>query len=195
MNAKELAALLNGRQYAKEITKAEAEEAKAAGLVVIFGASDDLMEFRGAIYDEIGAYNGATALLTHTGLLANECGDGCPYAEREAAKGLAVKALWSPGDGYSWKFKTDIPHETFEVVDDGEPYCRGIVFALADCKPSPCPVDKALQLARLLIQEERDSLILCHTRPDGTMDDDGKAGLVRYEEVLAAIREAEATQQ
>ena len=148
-----------------------------------------------AIEDEAGRIFSGLGVINEALELANECGDGCPYAEREAAKGLAVKALWSPGDGYSWKFKTDIPHETFEVVDDGEPYCRGIVFALADCKPSPCPVDKALQLARLLIQEERDSLILCHTRPDGTMDDDGKAGLVRYEEVLAAIREAEATQQ
>ena len=56
MTMETLAAILDGREIGSEITKAEADQAKAAGLVVVFGASDDLMEFRGAIYDEIGCY-------------------------------------------------------------------------------------------------------------------------------------------
>ena len=32
----------------------------------------------------------------------------------------------------AWTYMTDIPHATFDVMDDGELYCRGIVFALAD---------------------------------------------------------------
>lgn len=55
MNAKEFAAMLNGREYRREITKAEEKEAKAAGLIVAFGASDDNLELRGAVDDEIGA--------------------------------------------------------------------------------------------------------------------------------------------
>lgn len=38
MNAKEFAAMLNGREYTKEISKAESAQAKAAGLIVVFPA-------------------------------------------------------------------------------------------------------------------------------------------------------------
>lgn len=41
MIAKELAQLLNGRQYGKEITQLEEAEAKRSKLVVLFGYSDD----------------------------------------------------------------------------------------------------------------------------------------------------------
>ncbi|WP_430229611.1 hypothetical protein [Paraburkholderia tropica] len=133
MNAKELAAKLNGTEYPLTIDAETQKAAKAAGLVIVYGASDDLMEFNGAIYDEIGAYEGTTAYLTASGLLENNCeSDECPHFEKLKEKAATIEALWDPGEGYSWKYKTDIPHECFEIVDDGEPYCRGIVFALAD---------------------------------------------------------------
>lgn len=49
MTKESLAAILNGRTYGDEITKEEEAQAKAAELVVIYGASDDLVEFGGAI--------------------------------------------------------------------------------------------------------------------------------------------------
>lgn len=69
MKKEELAAMLNGREYRNEITREEAAEAKAAGLVVVYGASDDLMEFEGAIRDELGCYDGGTAFVDKKGLL------------------------------------------------------------------------------------------------------------------------------
>jgi hypothetical protein len=39
--------------------------------------------------------------------------------------------VWGKDDT-SWSYETDIPHATFDVLEDGEVYCRGIVFALAD---------------------------------------------------------------
>ena len=57
MIKEELAALINGREYTHELTDKE-KSAKDARLVVVFGASEDLMEFRGAINDECGAYGG-----------------------------------------------------------------------------------------------------------------------------------------
>lgn len=137
MNTKELAALLTGREYGQEITPAESIVAMANGLVIIYGASDDLMEFDGAISDELGCYEGDTAYLTNEGLLKNECeNDECPHFEKAKAKAATIEALWCAEPGYSWTYKTDIPHETFEIVEDGEPYCRGIVFALSDVKVS-----------------------------------------------------------
>ena len=134
MNAKELAALLNGREYGKEITKDESVQARSYGLVVVHGASDDLMEFEGIIHDEIGCYNGGTAYLTSDGLLQNDCSDDeCPHFAKIKEQAATIEAIWDT-DGYSWVYKTAIPHETFEIVEDGDKYCRGIVFALADVK-------------------------------------------------------------
>lgn len=134
MTKEELAARLNGRQYRNEITAGEAAEAKAAGLVVVYGYSDDNMEFEGAIRDEIGCYDGGTAYLTRDGLLQNDCDDDeCPHFEKLKQKASTIEAIWSPGDEqYSWIYKTDIPHATFEIIEDDLPFCRGIVFALAD---------------------------------------------------------------
>lgn len=134
MNTKELAALLDGREYLHEITKEESAAANDAGLVVAFGASDDLMEFRGAINDELGAYDGTTAYLTSDGLLKNDCEDDCcPYFKKIKATAATILSIWDR-DGYSWLYQTAIPHVTFEIFEDGETYCRGIVFALADVK-------------------------------------------------------------
>jgi hypothetical protein len=136
MNAKDLAAQLNGIQYPVRIPKTLTDAAKAAGLVIVYGASDDLMEFEGAIYDELGAYEGATAYLDSSGLLQNDCdNDECPHFEKLKEKAATIEAVWDGGTGYSWTYKTEIPHETFDVLEDGEPpYCCGIVFALADVK-------------------------------------------------------------
>ena len=135
MDAKELAAKLHGREYLHEITRGEAELAKASGLVVVYGASDDLIEFRGAIRDEGGAPG--DVLIDTKGVLpswdsASESEESAQeYFEREA-KSRTVEARFAEESNYTWIYKTDIPHETFEIVEDGEPYCRGIVFALAD---------------------------------------------------------------
>lgn len=136
MTEEELAATLTGREYMKEITKAEQEQAKASNLVVIFGASDDLMEFRGAIDDEVGAYDGVSIAVDAQGLIPSfesiDSHDKDALRRWAARKGREIEALWCEEDDYSWTFKTDIPHATFEIVEDDEPYCRGIVFSLAD---------------------------------------------------------------
>jgi hypothetical protein len=135
VNAKELAALLTGREMDKEITSAEEKQAKADGLVVVFGASDDLMEFRGAIHDEVGCFNGGTAYVTPAGLLTNDCNDDrCPHFAKLRDKAATIQAGWCEEEGYSWTYSTETPHATFEIMEDGEPFCRGIVFALADVK-------------------------------------------------------------
>jgi len=132
MSAKELASALNGRDYDNEITEAEEKAAKAAGLVVVFGYSDDNMEFRGAICDELSCYDGDTAYLTSAGLLMNDCDNAeCPHFRQKQKTAATITAVWDTG-GYSWTYNTAIPHETFDIMEDGETYCRGIVFALAD---------------------------------------------------------------
>lgn len=130
MTPQELAQRLNGREYGKEITKEEVALAKASGLVVVLGYSDDGMELAGFIMDEIGAYDGTTVYLTKEGIL-EKCEDECPHYQRALEKAQPLKAIWSR-DGYSWIYEAPFPHATFEVMEEGEKYCRGIVFALAD---------------------------------------------------------------
>lgn len=136
MNAKEAAERLNGSEYRNEGSKELFAKMKNAGLVAVFGASDDLMEFRGAIYDEVGCYDGGTACLDENGLLRNECdNEDCPHFARLKKSARTIKAIWSPDEPEcSWIYETDIPHETFDVMEDGELYCRGIVFRLADAR-------------------------------------------------------------
>lgn len=139
MSAAELAARLHGRQYRNEITKDEERLAKDAGLVVLFGASDDLAEFRGAIHDEAGCYDGGDLVLV----------DGKPYefgvcdcrhadaADKAAkARGALIRAHWCLNE-WSWSYETTIQHATFDIFEDDEPYCRGIVFDVAALEPKP----------------------------------------------------------
>ena len=50
MNLKEWAEKLNGREIGDEVTSAEAKQMVSEGVIVAFGASDDLLEFVGAFY-------------------------------------------------------------------------------------------------------------------------------------------------
>lgn len=131
-----LAALLNGRDMGKEINQAEDNRAKDAGLVVIFGYSDDNVELRGAIRDEVGAYEGTTLYFSKGGLvpdLSNDECDRCRERFREESKRCAtVDANWNDAGKPCWSYKTTLPHATFDIMEDGEVFCRGIVIDVKD---------------------------------------------------------------
>lgn len=136
MTKEELAGKLTGREYRSEITPEEEDAARVAGLVVVFGTSDDLVECRGAIDDEAGAYGGKTLHVDCFGIIPSQRDDDwddekmASYFRRRDARPVEITALWCAEGGYSWTYETDIPHATFEILEDGEPYCRGIVFEL-----------------------------------------------------------------
>ena len=133
MTRDELSTMLNGREYIEEVNNEIKEAMEGTGLVVVFGGSDDLMEFHGAIDDEVECYNGGKAYLDRNGLLNNECNDcDCPYFEQKRNRALVIEALWCAEPNISWTYKTDIPHSTFEIMEAGEVYCRGIVFKLGE---------------------------------------------------------------
>lgn len=113
------------------MTKEEEAQAKADGLVIIIGYSDDNAEIRGAINDEVGCYNGGTIYFDTNMILSNDCSESdCPYFEKLQENAKQVEAVWAE-DGYSWTYKTSIPHETFDIMEDEEKYCRGIVFHIS----------------------------------------------------------------
>jgi hypothetical protein len=134
MTAKELATILNGREYGEEITVAEASWAADNGLVVVYGYSDDNIEFYGAINDEVGCYGSDTIKVTKAGVLHNpDCdNDGCPYyaATKDSAKD--IEAIWNDDGNPCWRIDADIPHEEFHIYDGTELFCIGIVFRLEE---------------------------------------------------------------
>ena len=128
MELKQFAEMLNGKEYGyPQFTQEEIQIAKDNGFVIVYGASDDLMEFEGAIYDEVGCYDGGEVWFNKDRVVDAPAtiGDRC------------IEALWCDanakdenGDVITWTYKTDLPHETFMIYEDGESYCRGIVFEI-----------------------------------------------------------------
>lgn len=129
LTKEELAKRLDGNEYGNEVSDDDIKDAQRNGLLIIFGYSDDNMEFRGAFNDEVGCYDGGEAYVSIEGIERNECdNEECPNFEQHGKK---IKAIWNAG-GYSWVFETDIPHASFDILEDGDKYCRGIVIDMND---------------------------------------------------------------
>ncbi|MBO6231778.1 MAG: hypothetical protein ILA17_06085 [Ruminococcus sp.] len=127
MDAKEIAEMLDGIDYGELINeRGKVKEivglAEEFDIVIVYGASDDLMEFRGAIEDEADCYDGGEVYFDETGV----------YGDPELADNL-INAVWADEEQKaSWTYETDIPHEEFKVYDEGVLYCIGIVFSTSD---------------------------------------------------------------
>lgn len=125
----DFAQLINGRKYGYEMfSEGELKVAKRSGIVIVTGASDDLIEFQGAIEDEGGCYDGGTVYFNKEGI--SQDGETEGYLNK-------IEAVWcgkrdDKDNVISWSYETDIPHETFMIYEDGEPYCEGIVFSIND---------------------------------------------------------------
>lgn len=138
MTRDEFAAMLNGRQYRNEMTRDEERMAYVSGLLVVFGASDDLTEFSGVIADEAGAWDGHTHYIKHGEkgfYLAAQEDDG-------TCGGVPIEAVWSPNDpDASWLIKPSVPFASFDIMEDDDLYCRGAVIDAADLLPKQRVVD------------------------------------------------------
>lgn len=153
MNTKEIAQALSGCDYGSPdyMPKQITEAARAAGIVIVTGASDDLIDLYGAIRDEIGA----SEFRVHPfGLLPNletllDSRNANKIREYFAAEPLAmaVKPIFDQ-DQKTWKYETAIPHETFDVMEDGEVYATGIVFNLSDVGKCKIGNDLLMRVAR-----------------------------------------------
>lgn len=143
MTKEEFVLQLDGRDRRVGISKEEAKFAKENGLIIIYGESDDLVEFEGAIYDEIGAWDGTDFIIARKGdeIPVDEDEGTFRYAKELEAlpieKGGKFKNLftaeWCPEDlDCSWRITTDIPHCVFQLLEDGEIFSVGIVVDVKD---------------------------------------------------------------
>ena len=127
MDTRTAAERLNGSEYGQEGSPELFAEMDRHRLVAFFGCSDDLIEMRGAIHDEASE---GSLQLTSSGLLVNDCRNGdCPYFAQLARYASTVSGEY--GDE-GWRFTTELPHERFEVLEDGKRYGEGLVICLDD---------------------------------------------------------------
>jgi hypothetical protein len=120
---KEFAAMLYGRDCQPDMTPEELLLAEQKGFVVVYGDSDDRVEFEGAIRAE-GHTNpllknapAGVLVLSKDGNLLDD--DSALYAEYLSQNRNVIKVFYCCKDGYNWAFESDIPHETFLTFDGG----------------------------------------------------------------------------
>lgn len=141
MTRQEMADLLNGREYGEEISSAEERVAKASNLLVVFGASDDLCELRGVIHDEVGACDGVEFRVSKDGKLIHKIEPDerevlekhgvLRIVEEHQKQGIWIGAAWNYG-GYSWYIRAEVPHSKFDIMEDDDKFCSGIVLDLKE---------------------------------------------------------------
>ena len=142
MTKETLAKVLDGVDY-REIPTDLVEKAKEAGLIIVTGASDDLLELEGAFREEYGAWEGTrrrVSLPGTGGLVSCPCPD-CPFMKagkkiKSKNKSCTITAKWVH-KGYSWFISANIPYAPFDMLERGEEnekYCRGIVIDTRDFK-------------------------------------------------------------
>jgi hypothetical protein len=141
MTVKEWAEKISGFEHPADELDDLNEEIKNDGIIIAYGASDDLLEFQGAVYNEVGAWEGTEARISSRGkgtafiFDEEENTDSAEFNREEIEQMQRIKAFWAPKDiDASWKIETEIPHETFDIMEDGELFCRGIVFHVDDVK-------------------------------------------------------------
>ena len=134
------ASRIDGCEYGDELTQAERKDAAALGLLVVFGASDDLVEFRGVIDDELGARgdevfpiarqrDGRLWVAVEPPANADEL---IAHGWTAPPVAFSVRVEWCPeGFDGSWRITADVPFAPFDVLEDGELYCRGAVVDAA----------------------------------------------------------------
>ncbi|MFZ6655879.1 hypothetical protein [Undibacterium sp. TJN19] len=171
MTKEEFAALLNGRDYGDEIAHAEEKLARESGLLVIVGSSDDLVEIYGVEREELGAYEGLQFSVDAKGTVRRpniewegEITDedeetlATYFQRKQVAK--PIQARWCADDSeWTWSFKTDIPHSTFDIVDEGEKFCRGIVIDTKDLLPPIAESDNELTHTKAAIAKLEKNLL------------------------------------
>ena len=131
MELKEFAAILNGKEYGyQQFTSEELQIARNNGFVIVTGASDDLVEFEGAITDEGDCWEGGKISVKAIpgGGIVHNC-------ERTNVFSFEVKWCKDKDEnGYiiPWTYDVPIEHANFMIYEDGKPYCRGFIFKVSD---------------------------------------------------------------
>lgn len=127
----QVAEKMNGREYGEELTWWEELILKNNGIVVAFWASDDLVEFRWAIIDEVGYYKSKEIPFDENWIMESDCEEDCPYFH-EYVKNNKKWTVTSRSfvDNRTHDIETTFEHSKFTIKEEWEDYCIWVVFKL-----------------------------------------------------------------
>lgn len=125
MNIKDFANHLGTRPMGDEVPYYLVCEAQRLNYLVIFGVSDDLVEICGKHHYEFDAFRPTTLYVTKNRVYSAD--ETHPATAKPIHVEYSAPTVQNPA---LWKFTTDIPHATFDVIEEGESgiFCRGIVI-------------------------------------------------------------------
>ena len=132
VDIKEFAKLINGKERGyPQFTKGEIQTARENGFVITCGIPDSLIVFDGAVKGDGICFGSGKVFFNHDEVYQGYNKEKYPYC---------INVVWCGGETdetgqeITWTYETEIPHETFMIYEDREPYCRGIVFSVEDLK-------------------------------------------------------------
>ena len=136
-----LAQELDGSDYLWEPSREDVQRWERLGLVVIYGYSDDELIFQGAISDGLSVYGDFDFELFSGGRVLQpgevEAANAEDYvAGKNAVYRLRCRARWEH-EGYSWWLGAEgpFPWAPFNIFEDGDLFCRGLVVGLRPAEP------------------------------------------------------------
>lgn len=151
----DLAKLLDRNEYRDELINQIGinviELCKQKGWIVVYGASDDLLEIDGALSDELGAWGGCVAKFYKKGEFYPEYDEEDIYHkatedsffaidDKELGRikfakedALIIESVWEPSEkDVSWEINCKgAPHVSFNVMEDDEVYCEALVIDIS----------------------------------------------------------------
>lgn len=134
-NKTSFAKMLNGRQKNEEMSMIDNEVAENLGLVVVFGWSDDLIEFRGNVAGEYGTWKSASVWISNKLEITQDIDKAISWRYEKHQ----IDAIWCPvKDGESEPYASwfidceSLNTASFDIMDGDKLYCRGIVFDYED---------------------------------------------------------------
>ena len=113
-----------GRPFSSMITSM----AKELGYILIYGASDDLIEAEGAVRSEDSSCR-ERVYLSPDGFKCKPT-KGVPSIKPDFGSGIK-----QDGKDVGWTFKTKLPYETFRLIDDYGIQSIGIIVDIKDLSP------------------------------------------------------------
>lgn len=152
MTKEKMAVKLNGREYGQEVSAELSKAAEAVGLIIIYGASYDLLEFDGAVAEELAAHGGKIVKFGRGAEILEAVDDderetlerhhGLASTLKRYADAPGIQILWDTM-GYSWVIEPfppltssnpgiSLPFAPFDIWEHGTKFCRGVVIDKAD---------------------------------------------------------------
>lgn len=125
-----VALIINGRQYRDEIPNELREHKDFKKFVICHFSSDDNFVVDGHNIDEAGMYDGGTAYFSKNGLISEFDDED----ESIITQHYLTVHTDSRADGFI--MSSEIPNASFNINEDDDRYCKGLVFDFSELKNS-----------------------------------------------------------